>query len=254
MVGVSIDGSRTLSTELILVLVACGLGGFASGLAGFAFALVASALVVRVFDPVVSTPLVMAGSLIAQSLTLHSVLRGVNWRQLGPLLVGGLAGVPVGVLAITWIDPGAFRVSVGILLIAYPAWLLFAPMPATLRGGRGKDVAVGVAGGVMAGLASLSGPAVTLWCTLQRLPKDQARALYQPFIVVTHATGLIGFAATGTLSVEVGRWLLIAAPAILAGVLLGRRLYSVIDDQQFRRIILWLLLASGVSLVAGELW
>ena len=42
-------------------------------------------------------------------------------------------------------------------------------------------------------------------------------------------------------------------PATLLGAFLGIRLYGRVNDRQFRAVVLWLLLASGVVLMVSNL-
>ncbi len=49
------------------------------------------------------------------------------------------------------------------------------------------------------------------------------------------------------------RLFLIGLPALLAGSWLGLRLYSRLDETGFRRVVLVLLLASGLALAAPAL-
>ena len=47
---------------------------------------------------------------------------------------------------------------------------------------------------------------------------------------------------------------LICLPMTLLGVWLGLRSYGRLDDRQFRNLVLWLLLASGVVLAGSNLF
>ena len=39
------------------------------------------------------------------------------WRQLAPFIIGGLIGVPLGTLLLTYLDPAYLRSGVGVLLL-----------------------------------------------------------------------------------------------------------------------------------------
>jgi uncharacterized membrane protein YfcA len=43
-------------------------------------------------------------------------------------------------------------------------------------------------------------------------------------------------------------------PALLAGLWLGFRLYGKLDEAAFRKVILVLLLVSGLALIAAQVW
>src|SRR4029079_10965426 len=46
-------------------------------------------------------------------------------------------------------------------------------------GGRAADAAIGFAGGILGGLAGLSGPLPTLWASIRGWTKDQRRGVFQ---------------------------------------------------------------------------
>ena len=54
------------------------------------------------------------------------------------------------------------------------------------------------------------------------------------------------------LTAEVGRLVLICLPGTGLGVWLGMKAYGRVDDRQFRRIVLWLLLLSGSALIGSH--
>ena len=102
---------------------------------------------------------------------------------------------------------------------------------------------------MLGGFAGLSGVLPTLWTGLRGWPKDRQRGVYQPFIWLMHALTLANLALAGLLTTATGWRLLWCLPAIAAGSWLGLKLYHRLDERRFRRAVLALLLASGVTLV-----
>jgi uncharacterized membrane protein YfcA len=54
---------------------------------------------------------------------------------------------------------------------------------------------------------------------------------------------------TGGVTREAAWLFLLTLPALALGLWLGTRAYARVDDAQFRRIVLWLLMFSGAALV-----
>ena len=242
--------------ESLIGLVALGAaaGGFVQGLSGFAFGLVALSLWAWVLDPLLAGPLTVFGSLVGQLLSLHTLRRGFEPRLALPFIAGGVLGVPLGVLLLPRIDPAAFRVAVGLLLLVWcPAMLLARDLPRITRGGRLADAAAGMLGGVMGGLGGLTGPAPTLWVTLRGWGRDAQRAVFQSFNLAMQALTMVTYLATGTFPAEAWSLCLVVAPAMLVPALLGARLYRRFSDLAFRRVVLGLLAASGVVLLTTAL-
>ncbi len=65
-------------------------------------------------------------------------------------------------------------------------------------------------------------------------------------IVVT----AISLSFTGAVTAETAKLYVLGLPALLAGLWLGFKLYGKLDEARFRRVVLVLLLFSGVSLIA----
>ena len=64
---------------------------------------------------------------------------------------------------------------------------------------------------------------------------------------------LCTYIAQGTMTPDIWRLALMCAPATILGTFLGIRTYGKVNDQQFRKLVLWLLLASGMVLTVSNL-
>ena len=95
----------------------------------------------------------------------------------------------------------------------------------------------------------LLGIVATIWCQLRGWPKDQQRAVFQPVGVATFAMTAAWLGGQGAIPREVWWLFVVALPVLLVGTWLGLKLYGRLDEAQFRRVVLVLLLASGVVLL-----
>jgi uncharacterized protein len=243
-------------TTIAFVLLFLGAlaGGFVSGLAGFGTALMALGIWLYVLPPSIAVPLVLICSIVAQTSTLPSFWRSIDFRLVWPFLIGGLAGVPLGTLLIAHADPQGFKLSFGVLLLVFPTALYFNRTPiAPSFGGRAADGVVGFAGGILGGLAGLSGPIPILWANLRGWGKDERRGIFQTFNWTVLSAALCLQAGTGFITQEVLWLALLALPATLFGAWLGARTYHALSDQNFRDVVLGLLFLSGVGLVWNSL-
>jgi uncharacterized protein len=239
--------------ELVLFVASTFLAALVAGLAGFAFGLVAAAVWLHVLTPGQTAILIVAFGLIVQGIAVWKLRRAVEWPRLWPFLVGGAPGVPIGVIALTSVDPGAMRLAIGAVLILYSAYALVRPaMLPVKRGGSAMDAAVGVLNGILGGATGLAGIVVTIWCGVRGWPKDVQRSVFQP---VSVAVFVMSAAWLGTRG-EIGRdtiWLfVIGLPALAAGTWLGLKLYGRLDESAFRKVVLFLLLGSGLALVVAR--
>ena len=225
-------------------------GGFVSGLAGFGTALMALGIWLYVLPPSLAVPLVLVCSVIAQTATLPSMWRTFDLALVWPFIAGGLAGVPVGTLLIAHADPRIFNLSVGVLLLVFPTALYFQRRPMAFRfGGKRADAGIGFAGGILGGLAGLSGPLPILWASVRGWGKEQRRGVFQVFNWTVLLAALCLQTAAGMVKPEVAWLTLLAFPGTVLGAWLGARIYHALSDRSFRDIVLGLLLLSGVGLI-----
>jgi hypothetical protein len=244
-----------MTTVVVLsILAGTCVGGFVSGIAGFAFGLVALSFWVWQIDPKLLAPMAVFGSFVAQSLSVGVVRRSFDWQRLTPFLVGGAVGVPVGAALLGVVNVTIFRLTVGLILVGYCSLtLLMTNVKPVAAGGRVADGVAGLIGGVMGGLAGLTGPAPTLWCTVRGWDKDTQRCIFQSFNLAMQAIALGTYWFNGTLTPTVGKIFALMFPAIIIPTFAGARLYQRINEVLFRRIVLGLLLLSGVVLLGSTL-
>jgi uncharacterized membrane protein YfcA len=237
-----------------LLLFGALAGGFVSGLAGFGTALMALGIWLYVLPPSLAVPLVLICSVIAQVTTLPSMWKSFDLSLVWPFLIGGLAGVPLGTMMIATSDPGVFKLSVGVLLLIFPTALFLNRRPLAVKfGGRIADGAIGFAGGILGGLAGLSGPLPILWANIRGWNKHERRGIFQTFNFTILATSLALQTASGLVEARVIWLAAIAFPGTLIGAWLGTRVYHALSDRHFSDVVLGLLFLSGIGLVWSSL-
>jgi uncharacterized membrane protein YfcA len=224
-------------------------GGVVSGLAGFAFSAVAGALAFHWSEPAAVVPVLLACSVTTQLFAVAKLRRSINWRRCAVFLAGGVFGIPIGAAALSQLDPRLFAALFGAFLVAYGSFLLLKPDVKLRARGPLADVVVGFFGGIAGGALAFPGVAPTIWCILQKTPKDAQRGIVQPFILVMQLATLVYFSRLGLLGAGVAGSYLACAPAALFGTWLGLLLFDRINDAAFRRVVLVFLVISGLTLL-----
>jgi hypothetical protein len=237
---------------LISVVLGTSIAGFVQGLSGFAFGLVAMSVWAWSIEPQLAAPMVVFGSVVGQLLAFGTVRRSFDVRRAMPFIIGGVFGVPIGVLLLHYVDARLFRGGVGAFLVVYCSVMLLARhLPLVTAGGRFLDGVVGWIGGVMGGLGGLTGPAPTLWCVLRGWDRDSQRAVFQSFNLVMQLLTLGSYAASGTLTFRMAGIFAVMVPTSILPTLAGVQLYRRLGTVGFQRLVLGLLLISGGMLVAS---
>jgi uncharacterized protein len=237
-----------------LFLIAAFMGGFSSGLAGFAMGFVVSGIWLHILTPVQTTTLIVGYGLLTQGYGVWKLRHVLTWRTLAPFIIGGTIGVPIGTALLTYVDPAYLRGAVGLLLVMYGTYGLTQPVLKPAPDNVPADAGIGLVNGVLAGLTGLPGFIITIWCQLRGWTKDLQRAVFQPVMLAAIVINVISLSFAGAFTSDIVQLYLLGLPAMLAGIWVGFKLYGKLDDVAFRKLMLLLLLVSGLALIAAQGW
>lgn len=243
----SLDGAF----DLVLVGAAFA-GALVTAFSGFAFSPVAGAILMTVAPAKTLIPTLMMCSLLVQVVVLVSMRRSLTFRGLGPMLIGGALGAPLAVLLLRRIDLVSFQLGFGLFLAAYAGVMLWRPLSARPSRPRSRAVegAVGLLGGLVGGLTAMPGAAPVLYCDATGVGKEAQRATVQPFIFAMQALSLALMALGGDIDPRAVHLVVGALPGLAIGVVAGLALFGRAPEAAFRRVVLLLLLATGLALAA----
>jgi uncharacterized membrane protein YfcA len=237
--------------DLAVFVVGTLAASFVTGLAGFAFGLVAAAIWLHALPPVQTTTFIVAYGLLVQGYAVWKLHHNLNASRLMPLIVGSVVGVPLGIVMLRWVSPVHLRMAIGILLILFSLYNLIRPkLPEIKRGGRAADAGVGFLNGVVSGSTGLAGILVVIWSNMRGWQRDEQRAAFQPTGVATFLVTLVALGGAGIITADMVKLFALGLPALALGTWLGWKLYGKLDEASFRKGVLVLLLVSGIALVA----
>jgi uncharacterized membrane protein YfcA len=245
------DGLSPVS--LALFLLSAFVGGLTSGLAGFAMGLVVSGVWLHIITPLQTVALIAGYGLLTQSYATWTLRRALSLRAVAPFVITSVIGIPLGTILLTYVDPAWLRIGVGVLLLCYSAYGLARPHLRPIEAGLPADLGVGFANGLLGGLTGLSGVIITIWCQLRIGGKDAQRTIFQPVNFAAMAANLVSLSVAGAIDGPTVRLYLLGLVPVLAGLWSGLKLYGKLNDAAFRRVILLLLLASGIVLVVPRM-
>jgi uncharacterized protein len=237
-----------------LFLFAAFLGGFASGLAGFAMGFVVSGIWLHIITPVQTTALIVGYGLVTQGYGVWKLRRSLSWRNIAPFIIGGTIGVPIGTMLLTGLDANHLRMGVGVLLVVYGVYGLTQPAFKPVQAGPATDGGVGFLNGLLSGLTGLPGFIITVWCQFRGWTKDVQRAVFQPVMLAAIVVNAISLSFAGAVTRDIIELYVLGLPAMLAGIWIGFKLYGKLNEAAFRKLILVLLLLSGLGLIAAQAW
>jgi uncharacterized protein len=236
--------------DLGIFLLGTFTAAFVTGLAGFAFGMVAASIWLFALPPAQTTTLIVAYALMVQGYATWRLRHSIDYSRLMPFVIGSAIGIPAGIAILEFVRPAYIRTAVGVLLVAFSLYNLTRPkFPETRRLGRAGDAGVGILNGVLGGSTGLGGILPVIWTTLRGWTRDEQRGVHQPTAFATFLMSILALGAAGLVTPATTRLFLIGLPVLIAGTLFGWALYGKLDETTFRKIVLVLLLLSGLAII-----
>jgi uncharacterized membrane protein YfcA len=238
--------------EWVLLELAIALAYIVFGVAGFGTALVAGPLLILCLPLSKIIPLLVLLDFVAAFGNWLPSRRDVSRPELLRLLPCMAIGCVIGVVFLLNLKSDLLLLLMGIFISAYALYSLAVKV-------RPTEVApvwaipTGVTGGLFGALFGSGGFLYALYLNA-RLPKDAARATQSALISCSTVVRLSLFVIAGVYAD--GALLLLAVcllPAMALGLWIGRRLTRKLSREAFVRLVTWLVLASGIALIARYL-
>ncbi|MFU8867996.1 sulfite exporter TauE/SafE family protein [Natronococcus sp.] len=248
----------------VFVLLALLLAGAVTGIAGFGFALVGTAILATIVDPSVAVVLMIV-PILATNVSLLGELEPRDVRTCGrrffPYVVATLVGTIIGMAALESIPTEPLLVALGVVTLSYvgvtqrtiPVPGLGAVKHHCFVERTGMMVALGGVSGLVFGATNVGVQIVAYVRSRDLDPGLFVGVLALVFLGINAVR--VGAAAAFGLYPSVGVALVSVALAVpaLGGVFLGRRVRPRIEDRSRRLGVLGLLVIVGVQLLLNGL-
>lgn len=245
-----------MSQEFLLILLAGAVsGGFISGLAGYGTSLFALGWWLQIMPPVQAVAIILLMSIVSGIQGTIAVRNSIVWRRLAGFLLPACLGIPIGAQMLQYVDAGALKLVIAIFMLAYGGYLLLrSTLPRVSRPAPFIDGTIGFFGGLLGAIAGLSGVLPTMWIAMRGWTKEQSRAVLQPFNLIVLGLSAGVLAAKGVYDPQTLIWTATALPATIFAVQAGLWTFRRMDDELFRRLLIWVTLAAGLVIAAREIW
>lgn len=244
------DGVMLETRAVLIVVAVMFLYTFVGICAGFGGGLTAMPLITMVLPLKMAAPMsVMVGTATALYATWLS-RKETDWKSALVLIVFSLAGIPVGLYALSYLPDHIMKIGLGAFIILYSFYSLFIPrLPVYDK--RWIAVPMGAVAGALGAAFSTNGPPVVMYGMLRNLAPAAFRGTLNAFFTANNIAIIGGLATSGILTLSTVKLVIFCIPTMILGSLVGQYVHKRISVKVFRLMVFLLLIASGAMLIKG---
>lgn len=234
-------------------IIATLIAFFVKGLCGFANTLVFTTILSFGQSNLAISPVELLLGYPTNAILAWKERRAIDWQVCIPLCIMVLAGCLPGAFLLKNMDAGIIKVCFGAVIVLIALEML-------LRGGKGSTgkqskwlmTAVGVLSGMLCGLF---GVGALLGAYLSHVTDDTHAFKGNLCMVffVENTFRVILYIASGIITLEAFTQAIWLAPVMLLSLWLGLRASRVMNEKAAKKVVLVMLLVSGLALIISSL-
>jgi len=246
------DGVVLDYTTVAMVIAIMFLYTFVGICAGFGGALTTMPLITLLIPLKMAAPMsVIVGTATALYATWLS-RKETNWKSALVLIVFSLAGIPIGIYALSYLPDHIMKIGLGSFLILYSFYSLFIPrLPVYDK--NWIAMPAGVIAGALGSAFSTNGPPVVIYGMLRNLAPAAFRGTLNAFFTANNIAIIGGLTTSGILTISTVKLVAFCIPTMILGSLVGQYVHKRIPVNTFRVVVFLLLITSGAMLIKGAL-
>ncbi len=231
--------------RFIAAIIVTLISGVVRGFSGFGSALIYIPLMAAIYEPRIAAVTLLVTDFSASAPFTVAQTRHCNWREVGPVTLAGIATIPVGVMALQYLDPLILRWAIALLVIILLVVLAsgwryhVTPRVSTSLG-------IGLISGVSAGAVQIAGPAAIIyWLGGPNSPALIRANLMVYFTLLAIASFVIYF-ARGLFTADVLLMSILLAPIFIASMAAGTWMFKGASEHAYRRMAYAIIALSAV--------
>ena len=240
---------------MVWFIIATLVAFFIKGLCGFANTLIFNGILSYTANNINISPLEVVLGYPSNIILVWKERKSLNWKIWLPLTVLVVAGSIPGIFLLKHTDAGLLKVIFGIAVIIIGIEMLFREMKSSNGKSGGSKIILVLIGIISGLLCGLYGVGALLAAYVSRVSENshEFKANICVVFVVENTIRIILYAATGILTLAVLKQVVILIPVMLAAVFLGMKSSSVLNEKVIKKIVIVLLILSGIVLIINNL-
>lgn len=219
--------------------------GFVRGFSGFGQGMIFVPLIAAIYGPRLAVTAILILDLISSVPFLVPALPHVRWREMFPLVLAAAVTIPLGMMALLYVDSNLLRWTIAISIVLCVVLLASgwryrgAPkLPMTLG--------VGALSGIIGGAIQIPGPPVILFWLGSTMTAAAARANFIAYFALFELFSVAIYAWGGLLTNDVFLFALLMFVPFISGAAGGSMVFIFVSDRNYRAAAYLLILIAAL--------
>ena len=240
------------TTQMVLVLIIIFATSVVQAVAGFGFALLAVPLMVVVIDLQSAVIISSFVGTLSNRLQSWQLRNNIDRKLTKRFLLATVIGAPAGLLLFIYANQSALKIVLG-LSILFGVFVLSRGLELQ-HVSSWLDWVMGVLSGVLLMATSTNGPPLVFVLQARRIDPATFRATLNMVFLVSGTFGLVMFGLAGEIFRSDINVAAFAIPAMVIGVSTGVVIRKYVQQELFKKIVLFLLTTGGLSSLFGGIF
>jgi hypothetical protein len=230
-------------------LIAVGfaaLAGMVRGFTGFGSALIYMPLISALYGPkVAAATLLLIDTVCALPVSIR-LIPHCNWREVGPVTIGGFIALPLGVIALLHVDPLILRWCIAVLVLVALGTLV-AGWRYHGRPTFFISLAVGAVSGFCGGALQIGAPPLLIFWLGGKNSAATVRANIMVYFIMQGALSCALYLYGGLITTDVIVLSLLMGPPFAIALVAGASWFHGTSDALYRRVAYLIIAFAGIA-------
>jgi uncharacterized membrane protein YfcA len=220
--------------------------GFVRGFSGFGAGMIYVPLIGALYGPRFAVTTILLIDFICSIPFLIPALPHVRWREALPLVTAAALTIPVGTMALLYIDPTPMRWAIAAIIIVFVILLASGwryhgspKLPITLG--------VGAISGALGGATQIPGPPVIIYWLGGAIPAASVRANLIAYFALSGLFTMVVYGWNGLLTNDVFLFGLLMFVPFISGAAGGSMVFAFVSDRNYRSAAYVIILFAAIS-------
>jgi uncharacterized membrane protein YfcA len=237
--------------QVVVTAIMMFLGATVLSALGFGIGVTTTPVLLLVLEPQSVVVMINTVSLLLFVLIIWQNRGHLRVREMAPMSVAGLMGVPVGIFILSNASSRALSISIAALILVLTVAVAFnirGPIPRS----RLTGPLVGLVVGMMLTALGIGGPLMVLLLLVRDWPRDAVRASLSFYFLLVEGTAVAGYGVAGMFTPERVNLVLVATVPVLLGFGLATILVRRMNEALFRRAVIAVIIATSLVTLGRE--